>query len=168
MDLHLLLLPTNLVNLAQIRSISHKFGRFCFFPQFVDLHPCLLHPRLFGSEWFQDCPAWHLRFCLDFPSLLEMVRFCLRSVRDFLWISRFCLHLNLELRLAKVAAPHGRSQVLTCGGLGPSCPAANDDGCGLPVGCSVRGMLRCFRIENTHIPLLQAPAEAPRRSKSDS
>ena len=50
MDLHPLLLPTNLANFAQIRQISHKFGKFRFFPQFLDLHPRLLHPRLFGSN----------------------------------------------------------------------------------------------------------------------
>ena len=50
MDLHLILLPTNLVNFAQIRQISRKFGQLCFFPYLFDLHPRLLHPRLFGSK----------------------------------------------------------------------------------------------------------------------
>lgn len=48
--LHLLLLPTNLVNFAQIRQISHKFCKCCFFPQLLDLHPRLLQPRLFGPK----------------------------------------------------------------------------------------------------------------------
>ena len=54
MDLHSLLLPTNLVNVAQIRLISRKFGKCCCFPHFLDLHPHLLRPRLFGSKRYLD------------------------------------------------------------------------------------------------------------------
>ena len=44
MDLHPLLLPTTLANFAQIRQISRKFGQFCFFPHFLDLHPVYYTP----------------------------------------------------------------------------------------------------------------------------
>ena len=50
MDLHPLLLPTNLANFAQIRPNSHNFGQMCFFPHVLDLHPRLLHHRLLGSN----------------------------------------------------------------------------------------------------------------------
>ena len=42
--------PTPLVNLPRIRPISRKFGKFCIFPHFFDLHPRSLHPRLFRSN----------------------------------------------------------------------------------------------------------------------
>ena len=38
-------------NFAQIRPISRKFGKFCMFPIFFDLHHRLLHPRLFRSKY---------------------------------------------------------------------------------------------------------------------
>ena len=44
MDLHSLLLPTHLVNFAQIRQILRKFGQFCFFPHFLDFTPVYYTP----------------------------------------------------------------------------------------------------------------------------
>ena len=65
-------------------------------------------------------------------------------------VTRYVLKTRSPMRLV----------VLTCGGLGPRCPTAVDDGYGLPVGCSLRGMLRCARLENAHIPVLQLDTDA--------
>ena len=54
MDLHPLVLPANLVNFAHIRQTSCKFGKVCFLPYFLDLHPRLSHPRLFGPKHGAD------------------------------------------------------------------------------------------------------------------
>ena len=43
-------LRTFRAHFAQIRPISRKFCKICMFPHFFDLHPCLLHPRLFRSK----------------------------------------------------------------------------------------------------------------------
>ena len=37
-------------NFAQTLPISRKFGKFCMFPHLFDLHPRLLHHRLFSSN----------------------------------------------------------------------------------------------------------------------
>ena len=49
-------------NFAQIRPILRKFCKFCMFPHLFDLHPRLLHHRLFRSKRLRKC----CEFCVFF------------------------------------------------------------------------------------------------------
>lgn len=52
-----------------------------------------------------------------------------------------------------------RIVVLTCGAMGPAMDNTQDDGFLLPAATPVRGILRCSRIENPHIPILQIDSD---------
>ncbi|CAL1137148.1 unnamed protein product [Cladocopium goreaui] len=50
--------------------------------------------------------------------------------------------------------------VLTAGGNGPECSGARNDGFGMPAAAPLRGMFRCFRLENPEMPILHLDSDA--------
>ena len=71
-------------NFAQIRQISRKFGKFCMFPHFFDLHPRLLHHRLFRSKVGRSGirGIWGLRASPGFPTTSPCLRcFVMRCMK---------------------------------------------------------------------------------------